>query len=146
MLNVIIEIAVDCDPIPNIIVLYSILSKYHRISKIRAIAQTIMRLKFYDSHLNFYFYPWNFTNLFYSSIDVPIFTFCALFSFSQGYYAICQGPSHGRKYLFYRITQVILIIAWFVFSIISAGPFDGWTKIGTLKECNLGFSIFLAVV
>ena len=41
---------------------------------------------------------------------------------------------------------MILIIAWFVFSIIRAGPFDGWTKIGVLSECNLGFSIFLAVV
>ena len=37
-------------------------------------------------------------------------------------------------------------MCWFVFSIIGAGPFDGWTKIGTLASCNLGFSIFLAVV
>eukprot|EP00347_Sterkiella_histriomuscorum_P001124 403373235 len=103
LLNVIIEIATDCEAIPNIIILYSLL-------------------------------------------NVPIFTFCALFSFSQGYYAICQGPGHKRKFCFYQITQVILVIAWFVFSIIKAGPFDGWTKIGVLSECNLGFSIFLAVV
>jgi hypothetical protein len=35
---------------------------------------------------------------------------------------------------------------WFVFSIIGAGPFDGWAKFGALSECNLGFSIFLGVV
>ena len=27
-----------------------------------------------------------------------------------------------------------------------AGPFDGWIKINVLSQCNLGFSIFLAVV
>ena len=35
---------------------------------------------------------------------------------------------------------------WFVFSIIGAGPFDGWTKFGALSQCGLGFSIFLGVV
>ncbi|CDW72508.1 UNKNOWN [Stylonychia lemnae] len=77
---------------------------------------------------------------------VPIFSFASIYSFSAGYYAICQAPSHSRKLLIYRITQVILIIAWFIFSIIRAGPFDGWTKISVLSECNLGFSIFLAVL
>lgn len=77
---------------------------------------------------------------------MPIFTFVALYSFSCGYYAICQGPNHRRQYLFYRISQVILIIAWFIFAILKAGPFDGWAKISVLSECDLGFSIFLAVV
>lgn len=102
LLNVIIEIATDCDPIPDLIVLYAIL-------------------------------------------NVPIFTFVSVYSFSCGYYAICQGPNHSRQFLLYRISQTILILAWFVFTIIKAGPFDGWTKIPVLSECNLGFSIFLAV-
>lgn len=33
-----------------------------------------------------------------------------------------------------------------MFSILNAGPFDGWAKISILSDCNLGFSIFLAVV
>ena len=35
---------------------------------------------------------------------------------------------------------------WFVFSILGEGNLDGWTKIKALKQCNLGFSIFLSVV
>jgi len=69
-----------------------------------------------------------------------------MYSFSLGYYGICQAPNYRRKMLMYKITQAILIIAWFIFSIIRAGPFDGWTKISVLSECGLGFSIFLAVV
>ena len=69
-----------------------------------------------------------------------------MLSFYNGYYAICQGPGHKRKLLVYQITQGLLCAAWFVFSILSAGPFDGWTKIKVLSECNLKFSIFLSVL
>jgi hypothetical protein len=115
---VIIEISTDCEPIPNIIILYSLLSN-----------------NFSESH-----YLTKFLT------DVPIFTFAAMYSFSLGYYAICQAPKYRRNMLIYKITQSLLVIAWFIFSIIRAGPFDGWTKIRVLSECNLGFSIFLAVV
>ena len=67
-------------------------------------------------------------------------------SFTNGFYALCQGPSHGRRLWVYRISQGVLCVCWFVFSIIGVGPFDGWAKIGALSRCNLGFSIFLAVV
>jgi hypothetical protein len=78
---------------------------------------------------------------------VGIITFAAMFSFVQGYYAICQGPSHGRKLWLYRVSQVVLCIAYFVFSIVGgSSPFDGWVKFKVLSECGLGFSIFLAVV
>jgi hypothetical protein len=47
----------------------------------------------------------------------------------------------------YRISQVILCICWFVFSIVGGNsPFDGWAKFKSLSQCNLGFSIFLGVV
>lgn len=69
-----------------------------------------------------------------------------MFSFSCGYYAICQGPGHKSKLLYYKISQAILCIFWFIFSIIEAGPFDGWAKINDLSDCNLGFNIFLAVL
>jgi hypothetical protein len=46
----------------------------------------------------------------------------------------------------YRIFQAILSILWFIFSILGAGPFDGWAKFGALSECGLGFSIFLGVI
>jgi len=103
LLNVIIEISVNCNQIPKIIILYSLL-------------------------------------------NVPIFTCAAIYSFSCGYYAICQGPNHKRQLLIYRISQSILMIFWLIFSIMKAGPFDGWIKIKVLSQCNLGFSIFLAVV
>ena len=67
-------------------------------------------------------------------------------SFSNGYYALCQGPNHDRRLWVYRITQGILCICWFIFSILGAGPFDGWAKFGSLSNCGLGFSIFLGVV
>lgn len=157
-MNVIIEIAVDCEQIPNIIILYSILGKCNKeiytvyvITKINicfsCLFLTHLTIK-NNENLNLIIIitpVYKYINKI-NYVDVPIFTFCAMYSFSLGYYAICQGPGHRRKYLFYRITQVILIIAWFVFSIIKAGPFDGWTKIHVLSECNLGFSIFLAVV
>lgn len=42
---------------------------------------------------------------------------------------------------------MILCIAYFIFSIVGgSSPFDGWIKFKPLSECNLGFSIFLAVV
>ena len=75
-----------------------------------------------------------------------ILTFAAMASFSNGFQALCQGPSHGRRLWVYRITQALLCILWFVFSILGAGPFDGWAKFGALSSCNLGFSIFLGVV
>jgi hypothetical protein len=103
LINVIIEVATDCDPIPNIIVLYSVL-------------------------------------------NIGIFTFASILSFSCGYYALCLGPGHKKKIWIYKITQGLLCTAWFVFSIIPAGPFDGWVKIKVLSECSLWFSIFLAVV
>lgn len=69
-----------------------------------------------------------------------------MFSFANGYYAIALGPKHERKIKIYRITQILLCILWFVFSIIGAGCFNGWVKIKTLSKCGLGFSIFLVVV
>lgn len=76
-----------------------------------------------------------------------ILSFAAMFSFTNGYYALCQAPSHSRRLLVYRISQFILVICWFVFSIVGGNsPFDGWAKFKALSECNLGFSIFLGVV
>lgn len=47
----------------------------------------------------------------------------------------------------YRVSQAILCICWFIFSIVGGNsPFDGWTKFKPLSECNLGFSIFLGVM
>ena len=76
-----------------------------------------------------------------------ILSFAAMASFTNGYYALCQGPSHRRRYLVYRVSQSLLCLAWFIFSIVGGNsPFDGWTKFKPLSECNLGFSIFLGVM
>jgi hypothetical protein len=80
------------------------------------------------------------------NLDVGILTFAAMASFSNGFYALCQGPSHERRLWVFRISQGILCILWFIFSILGAGPFDGWVKFGSLSACNLGFSIFLGIV
>ena len=75
-----------------------------------------------------------------------ILSFVAMFSFANGYYAICLGPGHNRKLRIYQITQGLLCLSWFIFAIVGAGPLDGFTKFKYLKICNLGFSIFLGVV
>ena len=69
-------------------------------------------------------------------------------SFNFGYQAICLAPNHDRKFMFYMVSQGILCILWFIFSIISAGSINGWTKIKVLSRtnCKMGFSIFLAVI
>ena len=49
----------------------------------------------------------------------------------------------------FRIYQVVLCIFWFIFSLTTAGCFDGWTRIRGLNEEGTGtakFCIFLTVV
>ena len=42
--------------------------------------------------------------------------------------------------------QGVLCILWFIFSILSAGTFNGWAEISNLKADRLYFSIFLCVI
>jgi hypothetical protein len=80
-------------------------------------------------------------------IDVGILSSAAMCSFIFGFQALCQGPSHYRKLWAYRVSQAVLCLCWFIFSIVGgSSPFDGWTKFDVLSECNLGFSIFLGVM
>ena len=69
-----------------------------------------------------------------------------MFIFSNGYYALCQGPSHQRRLKVYKIGSLLLCILWFVLSIVGSGNIDGWAKLGMLNSCNLKFSIFLGVL
>ena len=66
-----------------------------------------------------------------------------------GYLAACFKASLSDLVMRFRIYQVILCVFWLVFSITSAGCFDGWTRISGLKSYHSGvanFCIFLAVM
>ena len=69
----------------------------------------------------------------------------AFFVFYKGYYAICKGPSHGTSLLLFYISSGIMILLWFVFTIIKSASFNGFTKLSVLKNCNLIFPLVLSV-
>ena len=79
------------------------------------------------------------------SIDVILWPMLAFFVFYKGYYAICKGPSHGTSLLLYYIASGIMILLWFVFTIIKSASFNGFTKLSVLKNCNLIFPLVLSV-
>eukprot|EP00826_Nyctotherus_ovalis_P009735 TRINITY_DN12575_c0_g1_i10.p2 TRINITY_DN12575_c0_g1~~TRINITY_DN12575_c0_g1_i10.p2 ORF type:complete len:127 (+),score=38.30 TRINITY_DN12575_c0_g1_i10:47-382(+) len=67
----------------------------------------------------------------------------------KGYAGACRRPVDARSVLWYRICQAIACVLWLVFSIVRAGPFNGWSRIGLLddyKESAARFCIFLTVL
>lgn len=79
----------------------------------------------------------------YSFLNMVIFPPVALFSFYRGYRAICFDRSY---ILLYYITQGILAILYFVFSIISAGAFNGWIQTGHLFGNRFIFQGILSII
>lgn len=69
------------------------------------------------------------------------------FLFFWGYFGIAKRESCKR--IVYRIGQVILCLLYLVFSIIPAGAFNGWIKIGWLADegsSAADFGIFMCVI
>ena len=78
--------------------------------------------------------------------DIVIFVPLSMFVFWNGYYGLCRQPRVTNHLWRFRILQSALCVLWFVFSILSAGPFNGWAEISNLKAAGLYFSVFLSVV
>ncbi len=71
------------------------------------------------------------------------------FTFYKGYTGVCKRPTDQSTITWYRACQGVLCVAWFIFSIIRAGCFDGWMRISFLNKFDDGaakFCIFLTVL
>mmetsp|Transcript_4714 Transcript_4714/g.5154 ORF Transcript_4714/g.5154 Transcript_4714/m.5154 type:complete len:215 (+) Transcript_4714:55-699(+) len=76
----------------------------------------------------------------YSVLNIVIFPPVAFFSFYRGYRGLCFP---GATLFWYYVTQGILMCLYFCFSIISAGPFNGWLMVSFLFS---GGYIFQGIV
>eukprot|EP00826_Nyctotherus_ovalis_P009737 TRINITY_DN12575_c0_g1_i13.p1 TRINITY_DN12575_c0_g1~~TRINITY_DN12575_c0_g1_i13.p1 ORF type:complete len:252 (+),score=39.72 TRINITY_DN12575_c0_g1_i13:72-827(+) len=88
-------------------------------------------------------------HIFYSILNLFILSIAAGFVLYKGYAGACRRPVDARSVLWYRICQAIACVLWLVFSIVRAGPFNGWSRIGLLddyKESAARFCIFLTVL
>ena len=85
-------------------------------------------------------------NIFYSLLNLLVFGPFALFVFYSGFYGIIRRPPRWFL-LAYRTSQGVQCVVYFTFSIISLGPFWGWTQISDLGGSGgEGFAIFLCVI
>ena len=85
-------------------------------------------------------------HMLYTILNIIIFIPLAMFVFWNGYYGLCKRPRVTNHLWRYRIMQGVLCILWFIFSILSAGTFNGWAEISNLKADRLYFNIFLSVI
>ena len=67
-----------------------------------------------------------------------------------GYTSICRRPIVFKKLIAFRVCQAILSLLWLIWSIIRAGPFDGWSRIsalaGAMPSGAAGFCIFMTIL
>ena len=86
----------------------------------------------------------------YVSQDLVLFTSLMGITSYFGYVAVCKRPAEPRKLLLYKILQISCIILWFLWSILRAGSFDGWSRIynllKSLPKGAAGFAMFLCFV
>jgi len=64
------------------------------------------------------------------------------FTMYKGYYAACARPTDDKALYWYRIYQAVIIVFWVIFSITSAGCFDGWDHISDLISGHNGAARF----
>ena len=89
-----------------------------------------------------------------SSLDDTLLSDCilwpalAMFTFYQGYVAICQGPNHAIALQIYKVCQIICAILWTVFMLFYPGSANGLFKILVLKKCdgNMSLAVILCLV
>ena len=82
-------------------------------------------------------------NIFYSFLNILIFVPLALFTFYRGYKGLAADSYLLR---FYKIAQIILILCYLIFSIISAGAFNGWVRAKHLMEKENYFTGALSII
>jgi len=79
----------------------------------------------------------------YSVLNMLIFIPFTLYGFYKGY----RGLTHSERELkFYYVISLLEIIAFFVFSIISGGCYNGWTRVATLFKNNYIFQGILGII
>ena len=72
--------------------------------------------------------------IFYSFLNLFIFVTVTCYCFYRGYMGLIKDEYMLK---FYKILQGLLIILFFVFSIIDAGCFNGWVRVSSLfKDGN----------
>lgn len=70
-----------------------------------------------------------------------------MFTFYQGYVAICQGPDHAIALKIYQVTQILCAVLWTVFMLFYPGSANGLFKLTVLKKCGgMGIPIVLSLV
>lgn len=82
-------------------------------------------------------------NIFYSFLNILIFVPLALFTFYRGYKGLASDSYLLR---FYKIAQIVLILCYFIFSIISAGAFNGWVRAKNLMGKENYFTGALSII
>ena len=80
--------------------------------------------------------------IFYAIMNVIIFNPAALYVFYKGYRGLVIDESQLRLYKFF---QAILALAWFIWSIIGAGAFNGWVRVSGLFGSGAVFPGILAL-
>ncbi len=79
----------------------------------------------------------------FSVLNILIFVPLTLFTFYKGY----RGLVYDRKQLrYYYVGQFACCVVFFIFSIISGGNYNGWTRLGVLFENGHIFQGLLAIV
>ena len=79
----------------------------------------------------------------YSILNLVIFIPISLFAFYKGYRGLVFNK---RELKFYYVAQVLLAIAYFIFSIISGGNYNGWIRVSSLFHQHYIFQGILGVV
>jgi len=76
-------------------------------------------------------------NILYTFLNFVLIVCASAFVFYQGYKSIAQCPPRDDdEFNKYLLGQAALFVAYVVFSIISAGAFNGWTKSGDVSDCG----------
>lgn len=79
-------------------------------------------------------------NLLYTFFNLFLLSSLGTLVFFWGYYGVAKRET---MYLFlYRVVGLGLALAYFLFSVLSLGAFNGWTKIASFKDSSEGVVTF----
>ena len=79
----------------------------------------------------------------YSVLNILLFPPVALYSFYKGYRGLTFDTANLKMY---KITQLVLMILYLVFSIIPSGAFNGWIRVSQLFSDGLIFQGILSLL
>ena len=91
----------------------------------------------------------NAINILYTFLNIIIFVVLGFYVMYNGYYCVARDSSSDCRLSMYKIGQATLCVLYLVFSIIKAGCFNGFTKIGDLNEDGSGgakFGIAMVII